>query len=84
MILNATPTISNKVIPRRVNRALKSFLGLEEKYEEKIEHARAEAKKRETQREQKNALDTLYPQARVSLETFQITQARLNARYQYA
>lgn len=84
MVLNPTQTFSNTVTPRRVNRAFKSLLDLDAKYEEKINTALAHAKKRAVQKDEEDALRSLQPQARASLETFQRTQARLNASITYA
>lgn len=81
MAIHRTNGIVSTHIPRRVNRAFKSFLDLEERFEDKINQVLQDSNKKVSE---SDAINTLTVQTRASLHTFQRTQARINAQDSYA
>lgn len=79
--IQRTNGIVSTHIPRRVNRAFKSFLDLEERFEDKINQVLQDSNKKVSE---SDAINTLTVQTRASLHTFQRTQARINAQDSYA
>jgi len=86
MAINTINSYNNVTQPRRVNRAFKALLDLDEKFEEKINQTLAEARDQNNNYSQiqNEAIRSLDLSAQKSLHEFQKSQARLNASIVYA
>ncbi|HFU74144.1 MAG TPA: hypothetical protein ENK65_01165 [Helicobacteraceae bacterium] len=84
MAINPVNSTPHAHPSRRVNRAFKSLLRLDEKYEEKIDTTLNKTHKRDIKETEDAYLTALNPEARASLRAFQQIQARFNAAITYA